>query len=174
MKQKKYIQKTKQALERARIYNLNANMDKEQLLKILNSDEFMNNLKLCVNKFKASKGYKRWLTEYAQIDKQGLFTPKNLKEQYIKTLNSVSSLKYIYWEAIHYIGAQALDATKDYFDNCYYDIRVITGEIAEDSNGEELIYLSFDEARKICKTMNDEAEELLFRVYNSNTNKLVK
>ena len=26
----------------------------------------------------------------------------------------------------------------------------------------------------ICKAMNDEAEELLFRVYNSNTNKLIK
>ena len=34
--------------------------------------------------------------------------------------------------------------------------------------------LSMEEALTICKTMNDEAEELLFRVYNSNTNKLVK
>lgn len=32
----------------------------------------------------------------------------------------------------------------------------------------------WEEALTICKAMNDEAEELLFRVYNSNTNKLVK
>lgn len=149
-------------------------MNKEQLLKILDSDEFIKNLKLYSDKFKASKGFGRWLAEYSRMDKQGLFTPKSLKEQYIKILKDVSTLQYIYWEAIHYIGAQALDATKEYFDNCYYDIRVITGEIAEDDNGEELIYLSLDEALSICKAMNEEAEELLFKVYNSSTNKIVK
>lgn len=143
-------------------------MKKENLLRLIDSDEFIRNLKMFSDKFKASKGYGIWLAEYKRMDQQGLFTPEKLKEHYLKILKDISPLQYIYWEAIHYIGAQALNATKEYFDNRYYEIRLITGEIAEDDNGEELLYLGYFEAVDICKRMNDDAEENLFVVYCSN------
>ena len=39
---------------------------------------------------------------------------------------------------------------------------------------EELTGLSMEEAISICNAMNEEAEEILFRVYNSSTNKIAK
>lgn len=146
-------------------------MNKEELTKLLNSEEFMQNLKIFAAKFKSNKGYGRWLAEYQRMDKQGLFTAKSLKEQYIKILKDISPLQYLYWEAIHYIGSQALDATKEYFDNCYCDIRAITGEIAEDENGEELIYLEVSEAKALCAQMNKELGENIFVVYDSQSGK---
>ena len=49
------------------------------------------------------------------------------------------------------------------FQSDLYEIRVITGEIALDDNGQELTGLSFEEAFSTCKSMNEEAEELLFK-----------
>lgn len=149
-------------------------MKKEKLYKLINSDEFIDNLRLYADKFRKSKGFGTWLAEYRKMDAAGYFSPKMLKDNFVKILNDVSALQYIYWEAIHYIGQQALDKTMDDFNIYYYDIRCITGEIAEDNNGEELLYLDLDSAIEICKSMNTEAEELLFRVYNSNTNKPIK
>ena len=107
------------------------------------------------------------------MDKANMFKPENIREQYIKILNGTSRLSYIYWDVIHHIGIQALDATKAFVSANSFEIRVITGEIAFDDNNEELTDLSLEEALSICKAMNEEAEELLFRVYNSNTNKLI-
>lgn len=149
-------------------------MKKEELHRFINSDEFMRNLQLYVDKFRKSKGFGTWLVEYKRMDAAGYFSPKMLKDNFVKILNDVSALQYIYWEAIHYIGQQALDKTVDDFNSYYYDIRCITGEIAEDDNGEELLYLDLNSAIEICESMNSEAEELLFRVYNSNTNKPIK
>lgn len=149
-------------------------MKKEELRRFINSDEFMSNLQLYVDKFRKSKGFGTWLAEYKRMDAAGYFSPKMLKDNFVKILNDVSALQYIYWEAIHYIGQQALDKTVDDFNSYYYDIRCITGEIAEDDNGEELLYLDLNSAIEICESMNSEAEELLFRVYNSNTNKPIK
>lgn len=149
-------------------------MKKEELYRLIGSEEFINNLQLYADKFRKSKGFGTWLVEYKRMDAAGYFEPKMLKDNFIKILRDVSALQYIYWEAIHYIGQQALDKTADDINNYYYEIRCITGEVAEDDNGEELIYLDFDTANSLCKSMNDEAEELLFRVYNSSTNKLVK
>lgn len=149
-------------------------MKKEELHRFINSDEFMRNLQLYVDKFRKSKGFGTWLVEYKRMDAAGYFSPKMLKDNFVKILNDVSALQYIYWEAIHYIGQQALDKTVDDFNSYYYDIRCITGEIAEDDNGEELLYLDLNSAIEICESMNTEAEELLFRVYNSNTNKPIK
>lgn len=146
-------------------------MDKKQIYKLINSSRFLKSVELQVQKFKANKGYGRWIAEYQRMDKQGLFKPENLKEQYIKILKDVSALQYIYWEAIHYIGMSALEETEDYYENCYCDIRVITGEIALDSNDEELIFLQREEAIQICNEMNEEAEEHLFTVYDSKANK---
>lgn len=149
-------------------------MKKEELHRFINSDEFMSNLQLYVDKFRKSKGFGTWLVEYKRMDAAGYFSPKMLKDNFVKILNDVSALQYIYWEAIHYIGQQALDKTVDDFNSYYYDIRCITGEIAEDDNGEELLYLDLNSAIEICESMNTEAEELLFRVYNSNTDKPIK
>lgn len=149
-------------------------MKKEELRRFINSDEFMSNLQLYVDKFRKSKGFGTWLAEYKRMDAAGYFSPKMLKDNFVKILNDVSALQYIYWEAIHYIGQQALDKTVDDFNSYYYDIRCITGEIAEDDNGEELLYLDLNSAIEICESMNTEAEELLFRVYNSNTDKPIK
>lgn len=149
-------------------------MKKEELHRFINSDEFMSNLQLYVDKFRKSKGFGTWLAEYKRMDAAGYFSPKMLKDNFVKILNDVSALQYIYWEAIHYIGQQALDKTVDDFNSYYYDIRCITGEIAEDDNGEELLYLDLNSAIEICESMNTEAEELLFRVYNSNTDKPIK
>ena len=103
-----------------------------------------------------------------------MFKPENIREQYIKILNGTSRLSYIYRDAIHHIGIQALDAIKAFVSTDSFEIRIITGEIAFDDNDEELTGLSMEEAISICNAMNEEAEELLFRVYNSNTNKIVK
>lgn len=147
------------------------NMTREELIKLIDSEQFMQNLQLFASKFKKSKGFGHWLVEYSKMDKQGLFAPDNLKSQYIKIIRDVSPLQYIYWEAIHYIGSQALEATKEYFENCYCDIRAITGEIAEDNNGEELLYLDLAEAKELCAKMNADLGENIFVVYDSQTNK---
>ena len=143
-----------------------------EIPQIINTSQFLRFAAVYANKFKANKGYGRWLAEYEHMDKADMFKPENIREQYIKILNGTSRLSYIYWDAIHHIGIQALDATKAFVSADSFEIRVITGEIAFDDNDEELT--SMEEAISICNAMNEEAEELLFRVYSSNANKIVK
>lgn len=145
-----------------------------EIPQIINTSQFLRFAAVYANKFKANKGYGRWLAEYEHMDKADMFKPENIRELYIKILDGTSRLSYIYWDAIHHIGIQALDAAKAFALTNSFEIRVITGEIAFNDDNEELKDLSMEEALTICKAMNDEAEELLFRVYNSNTNKLVK
>ena len=74
---------------------------------------------------------------------------------------------FIREEPIHYVGVYAIDATKAYYDNkesYLYKICVITGETAMDEDGDEYTELTFDEATQICKSLNDEAEEELFKL----------
>lgn len=141
--------------------------------QIVNTNIFLRFAAIYANKFKANKGYGRWLVEYQHMEKTGMFKPINIREQYIKKLNGTSKLSYIYWDAVHNIAIQAIDAAKAFVSANSFEIRVITGEIAFDDNDKELIGLSLEEAISICNVMNEEAEELLFRVYNSNTNKLI-
>ena len=108
------------------------------------------------------------------MEENGMFKPEKLRELYIKILDGSNTLSYIYWDVVHCICIQALDAAKAFALTNSFEIRVITGEIAFNDDDEELKDLSMEEALTICKAMNDEAEELLFRLYNSNTNKLVK
>lgn len=148
-------------------------MKKEELYKLINSEEFTNNLQLFIDKFKKSKSTEELCAEYKKLSIAGYLEPKVFKDNFTKILKDISALQFLYWEAIHYIGLQALNKTLDDIDSYYYEIRCITGEVAEDDNGEELIYLDFDEADIICRSMNDEAEEILFRVYNSSLDKYV-
>lgn len=146
-----------------------------EIPKVVYTDQFLRFLAYYAKKFKANNGYgKYWLKEWAKMEKLGMFKPEKLRELYIKILDGSNTLTYIYWDAVHCIGIQALDAVKAFISAVTYDIRVITGEIAINDNDEELTGLSIDEAVFICNTMNEEAEELLFRVYNSTTNKPIK
>ena len=137
------------------------------------TDQFLKFVEHYTKEFKKYNGYgKYWLKEWARMEENGMFKPKKLRELYIKALNGSNTLSYIYLRAVHCICVQALDAAKAFAN--LFEIRVITGEIAFNDDDEELKDLSIGEALAICKAMNDEAEELLFRVYNSNTNKLIK
>lgn len=145
-----------------------------EILQVIYTDRFLRFAAVYANRFKATNGYGKWLAEYRQMDERGWFKPEKLRELYADILKDTSTLSYIYWDAVHYICIQALDAAKAFVSANSFEIRVITGEIAFDDNGEELTGLSMEEAISICNAMNEEAEELLFRVYNSNTDKIVK
>nr|DAI13783.1 MAG TPA: hypothetical protein [Caudoviricetes sp.] len=145
-----------------------------EIPQVIYTDQFLRFVAAYANRFKATNGYGRWLAEYKRMDEQGMFKPEKLRELYIKILDGSNTLSYICWDAVRYICIQALDAAKAFALTNSFEIRVITGEIVVNDDDEELTGLSMEEALTICKAMNDEAEELLFRVYNSNTNKLVK
>lgn len=145
-----------------------------EIPQVVYTDQFLRFVAVCANRFKATNGYGRWLAEYRRMDEQGMFKPEKLRELYIKILDGSNTLSYIYWDAVHYICVQALDAAKAFASANLFDVRVITGEIAVNDDDEELTGLSMEEAISICNAMNEEAEELLFRVYNSSTNKIVK
>lgn len=145
-----------------------------EIPQVVYTDQFLRFVAIYANKFKATNGYGKWLVEYKQMDESGWFKPEKLRELYIDILKDTSTLSYIYKDAVHYICIQALDAAKAFASANSFDVRVITGEIAVNDDDEELTGLSMEEAISICNAMNEEAEELLFRVYNSNTNKIVK
>lgn len=145
-----------------------------EIPQVIYTDQFLRFVAIYANRFKATNGYGRWLAEYRRMDEQGMFKPEKLRELYVKILDGSNTLSYIYWDAVHYICIQALDAAKAFASANLFDVRVITGEIAVNDDDEELTGLSMEEAISICNAMNEEAEELLFRVYNSNTNKIVK
>lgn len=145
-----------------------------EIPQVIYTDQFLRFVAIYANRFKASNGYGKWLVEYKRMDESGWFKPEKLREFYADILKGTSTLSFIYWDAVHYICIQALDAAKAFASANSFDVRVITGEIAVNDDDEELTGLSMEEAISICNAMNDEAEELLFRVYNSNTNKLVK
>lgn len=137
------------------------------------TDQFLRFLKHFANKFRAQKGFGRWLAEYQRMDTNGLFSPEKLKEQYIDILYNKYKYGFICKQAVLYICINAEDATKAMLSKASYEIRLITGEIAVNDDDEELTDLQLEEAKLICQSMNDEAEELLFRVFNSVTNKCV-
>lgn len=145
-----------------------------EIPQVVYTDQFLRFVAVYANKFKVNNGYGKWLVEYKRMDERGWFKPEKLRELYINILKGVSTLSYIYWDAVNNICIQALDAAKAFAFKNSFDIRVITGEIAVNDDDEELTGLSMEEAISICNAMNEEAEEILFRVYNSNTNKMIK
>ena len=146
-----------------------------EIPQVVYTNQFLRFVEYYAKEFKKYNGYgKYWLKEWTRMEENGMFKPEKLRELYIKMLDGSNTLSYIYWNAVHCICIQALDAAKAFALTNSFEIRVITGDIAFNDNDEELEGLSMEEALAICKAMNDEAEELLFRVYNSNTNKPVK
>ena len=131
----------------------------------IRTSQFLKFVRLYAKQFKANNGYGKWLAEYQEMDKLYWFdTPTILRDIYIDILLNNSTQPYIIRDAVHYICTQALEATKALLSQRLFAIRLITGEIALDDNDNELTGLSFENATTLCKTMNDEAEEILFRV----------
>ena len=131
----------------------------------IRTGQFLKFVSLYAKQFKANNGYDKWLVEYQEMDKLHWFdTPMILRDIYIDILLNNSTQPYIIRDAVYYICTQALEAAKALLSRQLFDIRLITGEIALDDNDNELTGLLFENATTLCKTMNDEAEEILFKV----------
>lgn len=136
-------------------------------LRLAETPVFLKFVEYYLNVWLNHSGWGRWLHEYTVMKEQGIFKPKVIKALYIKELKGTLHMGFIKEEPIHYVGVYAIDATKSYYDsveNQLYKICVITGETAVDEDGDELIELSFTEAEQICASLNDEAEEELFKI----------
>lgn len=150
-------------------------MISDEQKQIISSTQFLKFIGIYANQFKANKGYGRWLVEYEQMDKDGIFKPEKLRSLYISILLNKFKYSFIVRDAVWHICVPAFDATAYYLSAIpeTYDIRVLTGEIALDDDGEKLINMSKQEAVNICEAMNDDFGETLFEVYNSITNQKI-
>ena len=111
------------------------------------------------------RGFGRWLKEYQDMEKQGLFAPRVLRLFYIQILGNTFKLDFQKEQAVWDICCCARDAAEAYIDeriNALYDIRVITGELAYDDDDDPYTDLTYEEAIQIIKALNEEAEEELF------------
>ena len=111
------------------------------------------------------RGFGRWLKEYQDMEKQGLFAPRVLRLFYIQIIGNTFKLDFQKEQAVWYICCCAKDAAEAYIDeriNAMYDIRVITGELAYDDDDDPYTDLTYEEATQIVKALNEEAEEELF------------
>ena len=138
-----------------------------EALQLTETPIFLKFVEHYLNDWLKHYGWGRWLHEYQVMYEQGLFKPKIFKALYIKELEGTLHMGFIREEPIHYVGVYAIDATKAYYDSkesYLYKICVITGETAMDEDGDEYVELTFDEATQICKSLNDEAEEELFKL----------
>lgn len=138
-----------------------------EALGLVENPVFLKFVEHYLNEWLSHCGWGRWLHEYQVMKDQGLFKPKVFKALYIMELKGTLHMGFIKEEPIHYVGLSAIDATKAYINNVesyQYKICVITGETACDDDGDEYIELTYDEATQICKSLNDEAEEILFKI----------
>ena len=140
-------------------------------LELVDTPIFLQNVEKYLNKWlylaKLPNGpLGRWIYEYQQMEDKGLFKPAIFKAFYKLELQSKLNIGFIKSCPVHYVGVYAMDDTYKYYSlrEHTYKIIVITGEIACDDDGDDLIDLSYDEAKEICDSMNIEAEEKLFKV----------
>lgn len=120
--------------------------------------------------FKHDRRLGRWLVEYDKMLENGQLSPKVILAQYVNILRDVYDGNFLAMQAYWYIGINAFDAACQYVTAHSFMIKTITGFIALDEDDDELTDLSFEEALSICKAMNTEAEETLFRVYDNENN----
>ncbi len=142
-------------------------IDKKRALELVKMPEFIKFVDYYLKEWLKYKGWGRWLYEYQQMQDAGLFKPSIFKALYIKELEGTLNMGFIKEEPIHYVGASAADATESYYtfrQETLYKICVITGEIAEDNDGDLYVELTYEEATQICKALNDEMEEELFKI----------
>ena len=144
-----------------------------EIPEVIYTQQFLKFVAINVKSFRESKGFGRWLAEYDRMDASGWFKPEKLRELYLSILKDNFRYSFIIKCAVNYICSPALDAAKNYAKMNSFEIRLITGEIAVNDDDEELVKLSLDEAISICSAMNEEAEEILFKIYNSVTGKYV-
>lgn len=136
-----------------------------EIPNVINTPLFLKFAEHFAKKFKEQNGFGRWIAEYQVMENKGLFKPTVVRAFYIKILQGQSRLDYIRNSAIYWIGISAQDAAETYYDNAdsfLYKICVMTGEVAEDEDGDEYTELSYDEATQICRALNKDAEEELF------------
>mgnify|MGYP003290074903 CR=1 FL=1 len=95
-------------------------MGRENNLEILFTPTFIKFVEHYAAKFiayeKSGHKYSRWLHEYEDLYKRGMFKPTIIRDQYIKMLKNEFQLGYIRGTVFWYIGINAHDATKAYFD----------------------------------------------------------
>jgi hypothetical protein len=142
-----------------------AKLNKVKLPSELYTDTFLKMAKYYADKFITEKGYGKWLAEYQAMLEAGQFRPGFLRSAYICIKQGkAESFGFIKFDAINHICVLALDATRNMLSNERYAIQLITGEIAVDDNDVELTGLQLEEAMTLCKEMNEEAEEELFKI----------
>lgn len=141
---------------------------RHKISAIVDTPEFLKFVKVYTQKFKDEKGFGgRWLYEYKDMEARGLFKPNIVRALYKKILLGTCRLGFIREQAIYYIGIYAQDAADAYIkaqEASMYKIIVVTGEIAVDDDGDEYTELEYEEAKEICKALNEEAEEELFLI----------
>lgn len=138
---------------------------KAKIPDIVYSDQFLRFIAVYATKFKANRGFGKWLEEYKRMEDTGMLKPVSLRDQYIRILHDNYQYSFVCKQAVFSICTDALDATKGFISSNSWQIRVITGEIAIDDDGNSLIDLTFEQATKKCKEMNEEAEEELFKIF---------
>lgn len=132
----------------------------------IDTPQFLRMTGYFASRFKAASGYGRWLVEYQEMDRQGLFDDAlKLRSVFKDILQDKFTGSFIIRDAVYNICINALEATKVLLESVSYGICTITGETAEDDNGLPLTGLSFSDAVKTCEAMNNEAEEHLFDIY---------
>lgn len=144
---------------------------KAKLIKLppeIDTPQFLRMANYYASRFKATLGYGRWLVEYQEMDEKGLFDAIKLRPIFKDILQNKFTGSFIVRDAVYNICINALESAKALLEDSFYDIRLITGEIAEDDYGVPLKGLTFDSAACICKAMNKEAEEHLFDIYTNN------
>lgn len=135
---------------------------------IINTEIFLRFSAIKAKQFRKQNGFGRWLAEYERMEKSGLFTPIKLREQYIQIINNNYRFGFIYSQAIQYICSNTIDSINILVLNKTFCIKTIYGDIAIDENDDELSGLLLEDALNICNRMNEEAEEILFKIYCDN------
>lgn len=136
-----------------------------KLPEVIYHPQFLRFIDYYAKAFIKKRGFGRWLKEYQDMEKQGLFAPRILRLFYIQILGNTFKLDFQKEQAVWYICCCARDAAEAYIDeriNALYDIRVITGELAYDDDDDPYTDLTYEEATQIVKALNEEAEEELF------------
>ena len=136
-----------------------------KLPEVIYHPQFLRFIDYYAKAFIKRRGFGRWLKEYQDMEKQGLFAPRVLRLFYIQILGNTFKLDFQKEQAVWDICCNARDAAEAYIDeriNALYDIRVITGELAYDDDDDPYTDLTYEEATQIVKALNEEAEEELF------------
>lgn len=136
-----------------------------KLPEVIYHPQFLKFIEYYAKAFIRRRGFGKWLKEYQDMEKQGLFAPRVLRLFYIQILGNTFKLGFQKEQAVWDICCCAKDAAEAYIDervNALYDIRVITGELAYDDDDDPYTNLTYEEAVQIVKALNEEAEEELF------------